>query len=208
MNRTALLQVSQRRSSGSAAPPVPPVCGLQGSLQPALLSHVLRSLSAGVCEAFPAIKLREVTGSWKGSPAATGAGGGGRGGGWRWSWSCVSVRSQLISVQSVWAERKLWMLFSLWSFFFFFFFFMNIWAGKNSESFVFHSLYSSFLYCLCLHSDFLPDSLTFMMTERWLKLDSLQHSEHLRVKALSSSPLHVFSLTEDGWVRGGWVRDA
>lgn len=57
------------------------------------------------------------------------------------------------------------------------------------------------------------DSLTFMMTERWLKLDSLQHSEHLRVKALSSSPLHVFSLTEDGWVRdawvrGGWVRDA
>lgn len=95
MNRTALLQVSQRRSSGSAAPPVPPVCGLQGSLQPALLSHVLRSLSAGVCEAFPAIKLREVTGSWKGSPAATGAGGGGRGGGWRWS--CVSVRSQLIS---------------------------------------------------------------------------------------------------------------
>lgn len=58
MNRTALLQVSQRRSSGSAAPPVPPVCGLQGSLQPALLSHVLRSLSAGVCEAFPAIKLR------------------------------------------------------------------------------------------------------------------------------------------------------
>lgn len=187
MNRTALLQVSQRRSSGSAAPPVPPVCGLQGSLQPALLSHVLRSLSAGVCEAFPAIKLREVTGSWKGSPAATGAGGGGRGGGWRWS--CVSVRSQLISVQSVWAERKLWMLFSLWSFFFFFFFFMNIWAGKNSESFVFHSLYSSFLYCLCLHSDFLPDSLTFMMTERWLKLDSLQHSEHLRVKALSSSCL-------------------
>lgn len=68
-------QLGQRRSCGSAARSVPPVCGLQGSLQPALLSHVLRSLSAGVCEAFPPIKLREVTGSWKGSPAATGGGG-------------------------------------------------------------------------------------------------------------------------------------